>query len=133
LKKNDKIASSELDELIDTFYYENFYSKCNAEKVDSMLIAAHLYDHAVNGGIGTASKLLQQAVNKVYKASIKVDGVIGNVTLGYVNGSKTKELEAEMINQRNANYKGIVKTHPSYSKFLNGWLNRVSEITKNFS
>jgi lysozyme family protein len=133
LKKGDKINSSELDSMILSFYYENFYTKIKAEQVNDTLVAAHLYDHGVNGGLARSVKLLQKAINNVYKANIKVDGMIGNVTLGWANKEKAKELGTEFSKQRISYYKDLTVINPTYKKFLDGWLNRVSDVNKKFS
>jgi lysozyme family protein len=92
-----------------------------------------LYDHGVNGGLARSVKLLQKAINNVYKANIKVDGVIGNVTIGWANKEKAKELGAEFSKQRISYYKDLTVINPTYKKFLDGWLNRVSDVNKKFS
>lgn len=130
LKYNQIIKNVQLEDDVRQFYYEQFYAPMKIDNIDSLLISGHLLCHGVNAGIGNAVKLLQQAINQAYSVSIKVDGVIGNITLSYANGNKQNEVAKGFIQQRNQYYKNIVTKKPSQKKFLNGWLNRVAETTK---
>jgi lysozyme family protein len=132
LKWNQKVNNSQLDTLVEEFYHTNFYTPLKLDKVDSLLISAHLYDQAVNSGRAASVKLLQKAINKVCKVSISVDGIIGNTTISYANGAKKNEIATELTNQRNLRYKEIVAKDSSQKKFLTGWLNRVKDIVKKF-
>jgi lysozyme family protein len=133
LKYNQKINSEILDNMILDFYESNYYSKVKADSIDSILIAAHLYDQAVNSGVSKSIKLLQQAIKKVTGLNIAIDGVIGQITINNANCKDKEAIEQEFINQRNENYKNIVTKNPSQKKFLAGWLNRVKDTTKAFS
>ena len=85
----------------------------------------------VNAGTGSAVKILQKAINKVYDVTIATDGVIGNITFTYANNkSKLNELVNEFINQRRLYYQNLVKRKLTNQKFLKGWLNRVNIITE---
>ena len=131
LKYNQVITTdAELVELVLEFYEEEFYNKLKIENIDYILLAGHVLDHSVNAGIKNGVKLLQKAINIVYGVNISVDGIIGNTTLSYVNGNKTKELAQEYINQRKQYYNSIVKKNSSLQKFLKGWLKRIDETTK---
>lgn len=129
LKHNQTIKSSELDNMVYEFYIKNFYNSCRLDEINNFLLSGHIICHAVNAGIRPTIKLLQKAINIVYKKEISVDGKIGKQTIQYCNENKTNELIKQFVIERNAFYTNIVKNKPSQKKFLKGWLNRVKNTT----
>ena len=77
--------SGDLAIKVQAFYRKNFWEPLNCDLLPE-LIAEELFDTAVNQGVGTAAKYLQEAVNllnlngKIFK-DIKVDGAIGPMSL----------------------------------------------------
>ena len=131
LKWNQKIQDSELEQLVIDVYDSKYYQSIRADRIDSDMIRIHLYNMGVNAGTGSAVKILQKAINKVYDVTIATDGVIGNITVTYANNkSKLNELVNEFINQRRLYYQNLVKRKLTNQKFLKGWLNRVNIITE---
>jgi len=127
LKKGAIIKNKTLDALVAKFYEENFYNAAKCDQYESSVIKMQVYDLAVNAGIKRACITLQKAVNAIYKANISVDGLIGKITLGYVNKKdKIAELGKAFRDQRIAYYKSIGVG--SRAKFLKGWVNRANEI-----
>lgn len=130
IKYNAKIKDTKLEASVRQYYYTNYYYPLKCEQFTSLLIAGHLFCHGVNAGIKTSAKLLQRAINNVYKINLAVDGIVGANTLKYANGSKMKSVESEFIKLRKQYYKNITIKNPSQKKFLNGWYNRVKNTTK---
>lgn len=130
IKYNAKIKDANLEASVKQYYYTTYYYPLKCGQFDSLMIAGHLFCHGVNAGIKTSAKLLQKAINNVYKVNTTVDGIIGNTTLKYANGSKMKLVETEFIRQRKLYYKNLTIKNPSQKKFLNGWYNRVDKTTK---
>jgi len=133
LKNNQIIKSTQLENDVLDFYYDEFYLPMKINKIDSLMISGHLLCHGVNAGIKNSVKLLQKAINITYSVSISMDGIIGTNTLKYANGSKKSKLANNFIEQRKQYYQNIVKKTPSQKKFLKGWLNRINETTKDCS
>lgn len=129
LKYNQIIKNTKLENDVREFYYKNYYKPMKIDSINNLLTSGQTFAMGVNAGMKTAIKLLQKAVNKVYGVNIATDGIIGNITLSYVNGTKSKEVALEMINQCNAKYESIVAANPNKKKFLNGWKNRVKGVT----
>lgn len=129
LKYNQIIKNAKLEEDVREFYYKNYYTPMKIGSLNDLLTSGQVFAMGVNGGIKTAIQLLQKAINKVYGVKIATDGIIGNITLQYANGDKSKQVGQEMINQCNARYDSIVAKNPSKKKFLNGWKNRVKGVT----
>lgn len=131
LKYNQKIKDDKLEKLVLDVYMKQYYNPMKIGSINSLMLSAHVFCHGVNAGTTTAIKLLQKAINSVYKVQIAVDGKIGTQTLSYANKeSKMSALIAAYIDRRNEFYQNIVKRNPSQKKFLNGWLSRVKGTTQ---
>jgi len=98
-------------------YKNNFYNVCMIDSINDELLALHVFDFAVNAGIGRSVKTLQKIVGSAQ------DGVIGAKTLSMVNSGN---FSTEFIQARINFYKsiGVGKN----AKFLKGWLNRVNNL-----
>lgn len=130
LKHGQIIKNISLENKVRQFYYKYFYTPMKIDQINDLLTSGQLFAMGVNAGSKTAAKLLQKAINKVYKVNIAVDGIIGKNTLTYANGEKSTQVGREMINQCNSYYDSLVAKKPSNKKFLNGWKNRVKGVTQ---
>lgn len=78
-----------------------------------------IFDSAVNMGVGTAVKFLQEA------AGVRdMDGIAGPETIAAVTAYDAETLIAKTASLRVARYKSL----PTFHTFGNGWLARVSHI-----
>ena len=75
---------------------------------------AMMFDIAFNSGVKRAIILAQRALN------IADDGIAGKVTKAALNDLN----KAELADERDKFYNGIVAANASQKKFLKGWLNR---------
>lgn len=130
LKYNQHIKDDNLDDIVRRFYYNNFYIKLKVDNITDELISAHLLDHAVNTGLKNGVRVLQRAINEMSAPTIKVDGIIGQITLDKINELDNEELAEYIVMHRRKYYQAIVKKSPSQKKFLKGWLRRVDDTTK---
>lgn len=129
LKYNQHIKDNDLDNMVRRLYFNNFYEPLHIDEIQSMEISAHLLDHSVNAGIKPGVKLLQKAINASSKSKLKVDGILGPLTLETLANANQEEVVENIIFMRNQFYKDIVARKPAQKKFLKGWLNRVSDTT----
>lgn len=91
-------------------YEKDYWQKAGCDKLQPALQYIH-FDTAVNMGIATAVKLLQQA------AGITEDGIIGPATL-----AKSEAVSpSEYLIYRLAHYVDIVARNPVQLKFMKGW------------
>lgn len=99
---------------------------------------AALFDQGVNGGCRTAGKLLQRALNSVFRTfhaldPLPVDGAVGPATRTRLDlalsgkGFYFETLQA-LRYEAAQRYKAIVKSDAAQEKWLGGWLNRASEL-----
>lgn len=126
----DKLTRAEAAEI----YRVDFWQASRADKMPDPLCVLH-FDAAVNHGVGGANALLQKTINN-YAAkakldiSLEVDGAVGVKTLAALNVCVAYrgniKLICEIYCDKRADYfQAIVKSRPSQSRYLNGWLTRV--------
>ena len=116
----------DLEQVVELFYFGNYYVRIAGRQIEKFhpLLALHLFDFAVNAGVGKATRMLQRI------AGVGQDGIIGPVTL------KAVENDAEMIYvkyylNRIVFYRRISKIDNN-KVFLKGWLKRVRDCSKMF-
>lgn len=139
LKKQGKAINSTevrdaLEYHVQNFYKQNFWDTMSGDAQSSQSIAEELFDTAVNQGLGTAIKYLQEALNLLnrnetnYK-DIVVDGKFGPATLGALNNFKEPKILFNLLNILQAEkYVNICRRNDTQEKFLRGWLGRVTII-----
>lgn len=86
-------------------------------------VAVVQFDGAVNHGPKRAIHLLQEALN------VKVDGIVGPVTLAAAEGADPEQLANEVLWLRVALYYEI-SARPGQLQFLRGWLRRLLHVRK---
>ena len=125
-------VNEELEYLIYDFYYENYYTKCGADRIGGKL-AVVLFDMATLQGVRRASKSLQKCLNIHFKTNLVVDAVVGSGTIKVLNeviGSKGLDIVVEkLIYEMQDNLTEASKLDGN-GVFLKGWMNRVENIKK---
>ena len=110
------------------FYKANFWDKIKGDEIESQAVANALYDFAVNSGVKTAVKKIQQVINMFGTgAQIAEDGILGNATLAEINKLDSNALCNALCDMRKAFFEEIAKKGQN-AKFLKGWLNRVKDF-----
>jgi lysozyme family protein len=110
--------NQQLNEMVQSFYKNNFWNPLSLDKINDQQIANAVYDFGVNAGITTSAKRLQTACN------VAADGQIGNETIDAVNKGNAKEIYNNFNGLRKQYYQTIAE-HPGQSQFLASWLNRI--------
>ena len=100
-------------------YYDDYWNRCKCRFLPDCLSLA-VFDFAVNSGNKTAIKKLQSCLG------VKVDGVIGNQTIGACNRLPLKKLLDDYFNER-VDYLISLKDFKHFGK---GWINRVNIVRK---
>lgn len=118
-------ANAFLTNLISQFYKQNFWDVNKLDQIKDQQLANTVYDFGVNSGTGRAAKFLQDTYNEWKGIRVlSVDGMIGPMTLEYINASKHPELIYGLYNKkREAFYRSIAKG--SQVQFLKSWLSRL--------
>ncbi|MGE0773539.1 MAG: glycoside hydrolase family 108 protein [Sphingomonadaceae bacterium] len=122
-------------------YHRCFWQRLQAESFPRPL-GEMLFDQAVNGGLTTAGKLLQRAINDCLMrakaprkpALLIVDGQIGRITraaFAWVLRYPAQGMPALIAAYREAareRYRAIVRRYPVQKRFLRGWLARADQL-----
>lgn len=96
-------------------YLRDFWDVCRCSELPPEISLA-VFDMAVNAGVRTASRLLQEMVRT------KVDGVIGEKTIAAAWAHR--DLLSAYEARRALYYHDITIANSKLAKFLKGWFNR---------
>lgn len=102
-------------------YERDYWCKGHCPEMPARIALAH-FDACVNHGVGRANRLLQKALG------VRVDGLIGPVTLGAVRKAARERLLVQMLGRRAMFYAAIVRNDSSQAKYLRGWLLRTYRL-----
>lgn len=125
-------VNEDLEMLIYDFYYENYYTKCGADRIGGKL-AVVLFDISVLQGCRRASKSLQKCLNIHFKTNLVVDAVVGSGTIKVLNeviSNKGLDIVVDkLIYEMKDNLIEASKLNGNVV-FLVGWMTRVENIRK---
>lgn len=108
------------------FYQTEFWNVMRLGGLTSQDLANRVLDCGVNCGLYTATKMLQSAANAL-GASLGVDGILGPVSLGAINGIDPERMLAAYRQARLEHYEEIVKLNPANAVYLPAWKARAME------
>lgn len=129
-------ADEELYNLTREFFREKFWNTVRGDDISNQHIANKVFDTAVNQGVSTSSKYLQESLNLLNRngnnyPDIAVDGSIGPATLEALDQfMKLEEGRPDYLLKllnlmRGCRYLEIMRKDKSQERFARGWLNRV--------
>lgn len=95
------------------------------DEIHDELLQANVVDAGVLHGTGWAARRLQEVVG------VKVDGIVGPVTLGKINDDRNPlGLDLLFTARRAQRVAKIVAADPSQIKYLEGWINRTVKFLR---
>lgn len=106
--------------------YHNGYwlaGRCETILTTHPNLALVHFDACVNCGILGAARILQRALGDV-----KVDGIIGAITLASLWAKPEIDLIHDYCEERNHFYFSLAARRPKDKEFLKGWLYRVARV-----
>ena len=109
-------------------FKEGYWDKCRADEIASQSVADAIVDWAYNSGPATAAKQAQAILADTSTAPLKIDGVIGPVTLAAINAADPHALFDKIQRSRLSFVNAIVRRNPSQKVFLKGWKNRIDSL-----
>ncbi len=129
-------ADQELYDLAREFFREKFWKTVRGDEIQNQHVANKVFDTAVNQGVATSSRYLQESLNLLNRngsnfPDIAVDGRIGPETLEALGKFVTLEdgrpdYLLKLLNlMQGCRYLEIMRKDPSQERFARGWLNRV--------
>lgn len=111
-------TNSQLQNLVEQFYLNNFWLPLNAELIQNQTSADSVFDFAVNSGLTTATRLVQSIVGT------RIDGIIGVITLNKINSMDFGYFQAKLTVAKIEYYINTIRKRPTSKKFLLGWISR---------
>ena len=100
----------------------SYWNNVKADQIRSQSIADLFVDWHINAGTNAIKR-----VQRMF--GIKADGIVGKVTLSYLNSPNAETIFYRLRDERENYYLDIVKADPSQRVFLNGWLRRAHSFT----
>lgn len=100
-------------------YKDDFWDDAGTDRIPEHLRYQY-FDMTVNHGAGNAIKILQAA------SEVPVDGKLGPTTIGRSAAISNQDL----AEARAKFFARIVKSKPSQSAFIEGWIHRVFKVLK---
>jgi lysozyme family protein len=108
--------------LVERFYRTHFWNQW-FDQLASDDIAKRVFDMAVNGGAGTAVRLLQCAILDLSGID-GIDGQWGPMTVTRANWLDADKLVSAFQRRRVARYREIVAKNPADARYLPQWIAR---------
>ena len=112
-----------------SIFKKGYWDGVHGDSFTSQNIAIFVTGMAWGSGAKQAGKSLQVAINHC-GLLCSIDGVIGNKTINAANAINPTQLFDELINERKRFFYAIATG--KNAKFLNGWLNRLTDYQKTF-
>ncbi len=109
------------DDVLNRVLKPHYWDRWMADDIVSQPVADILVDWVWGSGIN-GIKIPQRVLG------VKVDGVVGPITLAAVNAADPKEFFNRIKKEREAFLYRIVERDPSQKRFIKGWLNRLNAI-----
>ena len=94
-----------------------YWNRCRGDQIESQSIAEIFVDWHINAGVNAIKQ-----VQKLF--CITQDGLVGPVTLKYLNSPNREIIFNRIKDAREQYYYTLVRKNRSLAVFLNGWLNR---------
>lgn len=111
-------------------YFRDYWQKAGCDRIVKEEIALELFDTAVNMGVGTAVKFLQEGLNLMNRnqynfPDLAEDGVFGSKTEAAYKKVDDRILLKVLNGLQFRRYAEICEGNPSQEKYFNGWMKRV--------
>ena len=106
-------------------YKNKYYLSNNLDKIKDKRVALSIADWTINSG-SWGLKKAQQTINILKGDVLVVDGKIGEKSIEAINTVNPEMFLTQYHELQRKFYYSIVKSNPSQSIFLKGWLNRVT-------
>lgn len=121
-KKTVEDLKNITDEQWGTIFKKGYWDKVKADNIQSQSIANFLVDFAYNSGPIKAAKRLQDILG------LKVDGIIGNISLTAINSHSPLPLFGKMKQDRIKFINEICEKRPANEKYRKGWMKRINSF-----
>lgn len=110
----------------EAIYRKYWWDKYHYAAFNELLVVEKVFDLAVNMGGLAAHKLLQEAINRLGKKTIIIDGLLGGLTFAAANSTNGQKLRQQLRICAENHYRDILASHPDMEWARNGWMNRAA-------
>lgn len=107
---------------VEDIYWALYWNPLGLEGVEDWRLCAMIFDQAVNRGISTVVRQIQEIVK------VEVDGFMGPATIGGINFQAPNKLAIDFLKAAQLAYAQIVKRSPGQAVFLVGWISRTHRL-----
>jgi lysozyme family protein len=107
-------------------YRKYWWNKFHYAAFNELVVVEKVFDLAVNMGGMAAHKLLQIAINRLREQPIKVDGMLGGLTIGAANSTDGTSLRQQLRECAEHKYIEILAANPAMEWCRKGWMNRAN-------
>lgn len=117
---NTDVTKLSINDIKDHAEHE-YWDALRLSEINDQDLATRVFDIAYNSGDEIAAKLLQRAINRC-GGNVKVDGVLGSITLSVANSLPAKWLTDRLRVERAKYFADCVEADPDDLGFLKGWI-----------
>lgn len=112
--------------------FKNLYwNYTRADEFISQKLAHAVVDFLWGSGYVHPTYILQKLLNTYYGFNLKLDGIVGNMTMKAINSVDNQEqLYTLYMMERVLYIQAIVRNNQSQQVFEQGWLNRLFDLVK---
>jgi lysozyme family protein len=120
----DTMPTAQALEIAISVYKSIYANTLKLNTISDQTVANALLSYAVNVGTVRAVKLLQRTLG------LLEDGILGPFTINKIESIMPKNLLIAWKNVMLAYYDDVANDHPTDAIYLNGWINRVNQNSK---
>ena len=115
---------------VQEFYRTNFWQPIHGDEIASDKVAMILFSIAVNAGMRTAVRFLQDALNALNSAGLVADGAMGQKTLAALHKytNQVYPLSWYLLSMWTNLHAEIIRRQPNQSGFAVGWVRRAMRL-----
>ena len=112
-------------EQVQQIYKEDYYDERRIGEIENERIAMAIYDMGLMSNFRNVGKMVQETLNDSIGESLKVDGKIGNNTIGALNNIPENKVD-KFMDDLKENRLEYLQGLPDWEKYGDGWTNRTN-------
>jgi lysozyme family protein len=110
------------------FFLWAFWKPISGDEIKSPVIATCLFDSAVLYGQSTAVIMAQKVIKDLCQVPLKLDGIVGDMTLGLLNSLKPASFISQYHGYISQRIDSVIANFPNDQVFKKGWMNRADRL-----
>ena len=112
-------------EQVQQIYGEDYYDERRIGEIENERIATAVFDMGVMSNFGNVGKMVQETLNESMGESLKIDGKIGDNTIGALNNIPADKID-KFMDELKENRLEYLQGLPDWDKYGRGWTNRTN-------